>query len=136
MFSLSINRRSTDGHLSKTSCSQCKKSYDCITFKPYCLMPCGCNFCQKCVTSFEINNCPKCKEKFNQYIPDYDLLDVVKKLDNMKINIKTISNHNSSVDSSSSESYYKVHSNDNSNLNTKESKDSTSNRNSVIINYF
>ena len=134
MTSLSISRQSTDGQLNKTSCGQCKKSYDSHINKPYCLMPCGCNFCHKCVTGFQTQQCPKCKDKFNQYIPDYGLLDIVKEFDNMKINIKTISNHNSSIDSSSSESYYKVNSNDKYNLDKTDLRNSSekTSRNSVI----
>jgi hypothetical protein len=139
MTSLSISRQSTNSQLNKTSCGQCKKSYDTNTYKPFCLMPCGCNFCHKCVSSLETYQCPKCKEKFNQYIPDYGLLDVIKELDNMKINIKTISNHNTSVDSSSSESYCKVNNSGNydSNLNSKELKNSINRQDrKSVINYY
>jgi hypothetical protein len=70
----------------QNSCSVCKNTYDVTSNKPYCLMPCGCSsFCHKCVKNFSSDQCPKCKNRFNQFIPDYGLLDLIKDLANMKM---------------------------------------------------
>ena len=80
MNSLIFDRRNE-----KNFCQICKKTYDTNRHVPYCLIPCGHTFCHKCVKSIEINVCPTCEMPFNQFFPDYAMIDIVKGVLGMKI---------------------------------------------------
>ena len=59
------------------NCPLCKNIYDERQTRPEALIPCGHTFCAKCVVNFE-KVCKMCAEKYNQIIPDYEMIDLVK----------------------------------------------------------
>lgn len=67
-------------------CIECKKCYNHDENKPECLIPCGHTFCRTCIKSFRMQMCPVCRNKYNQVIPDFEMIDMIKgALVNLKV---------------------------------------------------
>ena len=61
-------------------CTTCKQSYDLEERKPCCYMPCGHTLkCSDCLTQCVDQKCTVCKEIVHQAIPDYMIIDSIKK---------------------------------------------------------
>ena len=69
-------------------CVICEKKYDNSSNRPYCLMPCGHTYCRICIEN-NLNQCPVCEAAYNQYIPDYNLLDQITGVKGLSLNEKS-----------------------------------------------
>jgi len=48
-------------------------------------MPCGHTICEKCIFGLLEKLCPTCKNNYNQAIVDYELVDIIKKVQQVKV---------------------------------------------------
>lgn len=60
------------------TCPLCKNPYNEKDYRPESLIPCGHTFCSKCIANFE-QACKMCASKYNQIIPDYEMLDMARR---------------------------------------------------------
>lgn len=70
------------------SCKLCRAQYNTIDKRPRCFMPCGHTFCDKCISGLLEKLCPKCKTHYNQAIVDYEVIDLIKKAQKIRISKK------------------------------------------------
>ena len=69
-------------------CRVCHKNFNHSNNKPVCLIPCGHTFCMQCSNGkFKNNQCPSCKESYNQIIPDYEMIDMLNSLVQLSVSI-------------------------------------------------
>ena len=53
----------------------------------------GHRYCNSCLLKKKYYNCPKCKEKINQWIPDYEVLDTLKQSKNFSVALPSFENN-------------------------------------------
>lgn len=86
-------------------CRVCHSTFNHTNNQPVCLMPCGHTFCRTCADSIgkvgNTNNnhdserssanrsCPLCHQRFNQIIPDYEMIDMMNSLIKFSVSGKT-----------------------------------------------
>jgi hypothetical protein len=71
-------------------CRRCHKNFNHTDNKPCCLIPCGHTFCIECTSLHEFKEertCPTCRERFNQVIPDYEMIDMLNSLVKLSVGI-------------------------------------------------
>lgn len=70
------------------SCKLCRAQYNTVDRKPRCFMPCGHSYCDKCISGLLEKLCPNCKTPYNQAIVDYEIIDLIKKAQKLRISKK------------------------------------------------
>lgn len=68
-------------------CILCETKFNSGQNYPESLMTCGHTFCRSCIQSRlkETKKCAICRESFNQAIPDYEMLDLIVGLRQVKV---------------------------------------------------
>lgn len=82
MEKMLINRRKEP-----LTCKPCSSDFDYKERTPRVNIPCGHTICAKCVTSCTTNKCVQCNEPFNQTIPDYEMVDMMKNAPKPKLKL-------------------------------------------------
>lgn len=67
------------------NCPLCSRNYDASSNKPESLIPCGHTYCSNCIVNLK-RECKLCGISYNQIIPDYDMLDMIKQTKKISLN--------------------------------------------------
>lgn len=70
----------------KLTCNICFDEYNQLDKKPYMLLDCMHTFCQSCIKTFKVKDCPNCKNHFHTSKSNLKLIEIINKLHTTNLN--------------------------------------------------